>query len=63
LRPKRPLLLRVYGKSQGAKGRDVVEFGQGYQLREAAADYKPLFRDENDDIGLENAYFWNLNAE
>jgi hypothetical protein len=56
-------LLRSCGKSQGAKGRDVVEGGQGYQLREAAADYKPLFEDENDDIGLENAYFWNLNAE
>ena len=56
-------MLRVYGKSQGAKGRDVVEVGQGYQLLEAAADCKPLFRDENDDIGLENAYFWNLNAE
>ena len=45
------------------KGRDVVEVGQGYQLREAAGDYKPLFRDENEDIGMENAYFWNLNAE
>jgi hypothetical protein len=28
-----------------AKGRDVVEGGQGYQLREAAADYKPLLED------------------
>jgi hypothetical protein len=45
------------------KGRDVVEVGQGYQLRETAGDYKPLFGDENEDIGLENAYFWNLNAE
>ena len=46
-----------------AKGRDVVEGGQGYQLREAAADYKPPFEDENEDIGMENAYFWDLNAE
>ena len=46
-----------------AKGRDVVEGSQGYQLREAAADYKPIFEDENKDIGLENAYLWNLNAE
>lgn len=46
-----------------AKGRDVVEGGQGYQLREAAADYNPLFGDENEDIGVENAYFWDLNAE
>jgi hypothetical protein len=46
-----------------AKGRDVVEGGQGYQLREAAADYKRLFENENEDIGVENAYFWDLNAE
>jgi putative transposase len=45
-----------------AKGRDVVEGGQGYQLREAAADYKPLLEDENEDIGLENAYGWDLNG-
>jgi hypothetical protein len=35
---------------------------QGYQLREAAADYKPLLEDENEDIGLENAYYWDLNG-
>ena len=46
-----------------AKGRDVVEGGQGYQLREAAADYKPLLEDENEDIGLVNAYFRDLNGE
>ena len=46
-----------------AKGRDVVEGGEGYQLREVAADYKPLFGDESEDIGLEDAYFWKLNAE
>jgi len=34
-----------------------------YPTREAAADYKPLLEDENEDIGLEKAYFWNLNAE
>jgi putative transposase len=45
-----------------AKGRDVVEGGQGYQLREAAADYKPLLEGKNEDIGFENAYFWNLNG-
>jgi hypothetical protein len=45
-----------------AKGRDVVEGGQGYQLREGAADYKPLLEDENEDIGLENAYVWDLNG-
>jgi len=45
------------------KGRDVVEVGQGDQLRETTGDYKPLCGDENEDIGLENAYFWNLHAE
>jgi hypothetical protein len=51
------------GIKEDRKGRDVVEVGQGYQLRETAGDYKPLFGDENEDIGLENAYFWDLNAE
>jgi hypothetical protein len=46
-----------------AKGWDVVEGGEGYQLREAAAHYKALFGDENEDIGLENAYSWDLDAE
>jgi hypothetical protein len=41
----------------------VVEGGEGYQLRQAAADYKPLFGDENEDIGLENTYFQDPNAE
>jgi hypothetical protein len=45
------------------KGWDGVEGGQGYQLREAAADYEPLFGDENEDIDLENAYSWDLDAE
>jgi hypothetical protein len=42
---------------------DVAEGGQGYQLREAAADYKALFEDDNEDIGLENVYAWDLNAD
>jgi hypothetical protein len=32
-------------------------------VQETAADYKPLFGHENEDIGFENAYFWNLNPE
>ena len=43
--------------------RDIVEGGQGYQLREAAADYKRLFEGENGDIGLEKAYFWKPNVQ
>ena len=46
-----------------AKGRDVLEGGQGCQLRKAAADYEPLFGDENGDIGVENSHFWELNDE
>jgi len=47
---------------------EIVEVFQdlqslGGQVREAAADYKPLFGDENEDIGLGNAYCWNLKAE
>jgi hypothetical protein len=34
-----------------AKGRDVIESGEGYQLRESpAAPYKALFEAENEDI-------------
>jgi len=50
-------------KRQGSKGSDVIEGGAGYNLREEAADYKALFEAENEDIGLENAYLWDLNAE
>jgi hypothetical protein len=35
----------------------------GHQLREGAAAYKTLFEVENDDIGLENTCFWDVNAE
>jgi len=44
-----------------AKGRDVIEGNEGYQLRDGAAHYKALFEAENDDIGLENTYFWDVN--
>jgi hypothetical protein len=30
---------------------------------EQSAPYKALFRAENDDIGLENTYFWGINIE
>jgi len=46
-----------------AKGRDVIESGEGYQLREGPGHYKALFQPENEDIGLENAYFWDVNDE
>ena len=46
-----------------AKGRDVIEGSEGYQVREGPALYNPLLGAENDDIGLENAYFWDFNTE
>ena len=46
-----------------AKGRDVIESGEGYQLRESPAHYKALFEVENEDIDLENACFWNVKDE
>jgi hypothetical protein len=42
-----------------AKGRDVIEGVEGYHLREEAAPVKTLFRAEKNDIGAENAYFWD----
>ena len=46
-----------------AKGRDVIESGEGYQLRESPTRYKALFEDENEDIGHENTRFWNIKVE
>ena len=44
-----------------AKGRNVIEGGEGYQLREGGVRYKALFNAEKDDIGLENTFFWDVN--
>jgi hypothetical protein len=46
-----------------AKGRDVIGGNEGYQLREVSAPYKVLFGAGNEDIGLENTYFWSVNNE
>ncbi|MFH1123896.1 MAG: hypothetical protein V1758_09590 [Pseudomonadota bacterium] len=46
-----------------AKGRDVIGGSEGYQLREGPGHYKALFGAENDDIGSENTYFWDVNNE
>jgi len=43
-----------------AKGRGVIESGEGYPLRESHAPYKALFEAKNEDIDLEKAYFWFL---
>ena len=46
-----------------AKGRDVVEVGEGYQLRESFSSYKALLGVENEDIDLKNTYFWDVKSE
>jgi hypothetical protein len=46
-----------------AKGRDVVEDTEPYQLREVPGRYKALFGVEKDDIALENILFWKVNRE
>lgn len=45
-----------------AKGRDVIEGVEGYQIREEAAPYVTHFRGEKDDINAENTYFWDAIA-
>jgi len=57
-RAKRPLFSNTYGKSKTtfgfqAKGRDVIESGEEYQLRESPTPYKTLFEAENEDIASE----------
>ncbi len=46
-----------------AKGRDVIEGSEGYQLREGAAHYQALFEAEKEDIGPENTYLWEIRTE
>ena len=46
-----------------AKGRDIMESSEGYHLREGATPYKALFGAEKDNIGPENSYLWDVNAE
>ena len=46
-----------------AKGRDIVEGNDGYQLRERSVPYGGLFGGENNDIGFENTYYWGANDE
>ena len=46
-----------------AKGRDVIQSSEGYQLRESPAPYAVLFEAENEDIDLENTDFWDVKAK
>jgi putative transposase len=43
-----------------AKGRDIIEASEAYQLRERPAHYKALLRVEKEDIGIENTYLWDV---
>ena len=45
-----------------AKGRKVVVGTKRYRLREEESPYQALFEVENSDIGLDNAYLWDINA-
>jgi hypothetical protein len=46
-----------------AKGREIIESGDGYQLRESTATYKALFEAEKEDIDIENTFFWDVKVE
>ena len=46
-----------------AKGRKVREAAEAYQLREPSALYGGHLGVKNDDIGVENTYFWDIKPE
>jgi putative transposase len=47
-----------------AKGREIIEGStERYQVREALVIYNALFGAEKRDIGLQNAYFWDINPK
>jgi REP element-mobilizing transposase RayT len=46
-----------------ARGRDIIEVNDGYQLRERSVPYGASFGGENSDIGLENTYYWGNTSE
>jgi len=43
-----------------AKGREIFANGDGFHLREREPGYRDHSCLENNDIGLENEYFWNV---
>jgi putative transposase len=46
-----------------AKGRDIVEGAEGYQVREGPTTYNAVFGAQKGDMGGENTYSWNINGE
>jgi putative transposase len=43
-----------------AKGREVADGAEGYQLRQPLPRYSGLFDSKNDDIGPENTFSWSI---
>jgi REP element-mobilizing transposase RayT len=43
-----------------AKGREIIEAGEGYQVREKLSRYNAHFGAEKADISPENTYLWNV---
>jgi putative transposase len=46
-----------------AKGREVIEGGEGYRLREGPARYEALLGIEKEDIDLGNTFRWDIKTE
>ena len=46
-----------------AKGRDVIEGCEGYQLQEGVAHYEAFSEAEKEDIGPKNTYLWNIRGK
>jgi len=46
-----------------AKGRKSLKATEGYQLRDPSAPYSAHFDIKNEDIGANNAYYWDINDE
>ncbi len=44
-----------------AKGRKNLEAAEGYQLRDPSALYSDPFDIKNEDIEVNNTYFWDIN--
>lgn len=46
-----------------ARGREVIEGAEGYQVREEGGTYNALFEAQKGDIGPPNADFWETCTE
>jgi len=45
-----------------AKCRKAFDAADAYQLQEPRSAYRSDFNPENDDIGVKNRYFWDINS-